>query len=524
MHPQFNEIIKNFETQNYPLAEKIAINLLNSNPNDYQILKTLGVIYLVQEKNDAAIECLLKCYEFNKNDYDVVNNLSYLFLENQDFHKSTTYSYKAISLDAAQINAYINIAKAFFIKRDYEKSIDYFEKAINIISGIEHLDTFSCIDYFDALLANSQKIKCLEQIRRRQSKNFNSDIFYYLSSLSPNDILETDLKIAEQLIKNANLEKNLIKRTEILISIYFGLAMYFLNSNVKDQNKAENYFYKGNIEINKILRYMPLNEQKRTIQIKKIFSQDINLDIPKDKGKGLIFIVGLPRSGTTLVESMVASYQDVISGGELKIGNILFAKFSTIFDNQKNVFTSQDIEDFGNEYIRRVDFIKGSKSFLIDKLPSNYNNIGIINLALPGAKIIHISRDPWDNAISLFQQRYIKNVPYSSSFFNIGLIVSNYLHIMNYWRINSYYSNVMDVQYEQLVQNESEIGNKIFDFCGFSTGYNPKFRENFFSNTASKNQINKPVHTQSIKKTMFEASKSDFYQALENQNSFWDKN
>lgn len=524
MHPQFNEIIKNFEAQNYPLAEKIAATLLISSPNDYEILKTLGVIYLVQEKNNEAIECLLKCYALNKNDYDVVNNLSFLYLEIQDFQKSTLYSNKAISINSQQINAYINIAKIHFVKRDYERSIEYFQSAIKVANGIENLDAFSSIDYFDALLANKEKAKCLEQLRIRQSKNFNFDIFYYLSSLSPDSISDKDLKFAEQWIQKANLEKNLVKRSEILIGIYFGLATYYLNSNKKDHDKAEGYFYKGNSEINKILRYMPLNEQKRTILIKKNFPKGLKLNIPIDRGKGLIFIVGLPRSGTTLLESIVASYEDTISGGELKIGSVLSEGFKNIHGHKQKDISSQDIEEFGIEYIKRVDFIKGSKSFLIDKLPSNYYNIGLINLALPAAKILHISRNVWDNAISLFQQRYVKNVPYSSSFFNIALITSNYLHIMDYWKRNNYYKNVMDIEYEQLVQNEVEMGNKIFDFCGLPTTYNPSLRENFFSNTASKNQINKPVHARSIKKNMFESSKSDFYQALESQNNFWSRN
>ena len=100
----------------------------------------------------------------------------------------------------------------------------------------------------------------------------------------------------------------------------------------------------------------------------------------------------------------------------------------------------------------RTNFIRKFK-YIVDKLPENFLYLGIIMKLLPKAKIIRTFRDPWDVAISLYKQRYVTNIPYSASFFNIGVFMSNFEAINNYWsdHINTK-SNLMDVKYEHLVE------------------------------------------------------------------------
>ena len=168
----------------------------------------------------------------------------------------------------------------------------------------------------------------------------------------------------------------------------------------------------------------------------------------------------------------------------------------------------------------RIKFIRQDNKFFIDKLPGNYQSIGYINYIFPKAKIIYVRRDPWDNAISLFKQFYVSNIPYASTFFNIAVIYANHEELIRYWG-NTLNVDFLTIEYEDLVKNTSETAELIFDHCNISHKYNPEKRKKFFARTASKNQVNKDVHTSSIGKKSFENYKEEFQNYLENQREYW---
>ena len=143
---------------------------------------------------------------------------------------------------------------------------------------------------------------------------------------------------------------------------------------------------------------------------------------------------------------------------------------------------------------------------------------------LPKAKIIRTFRDPWDVAISLYKQRYVTNIPYSASFFNIGVFMSNFEAINNYWsdHINTK-SNLMDVKYEHLVDNPSFYQKRMYDFFELQSDFDEEKRRSFFSQTASIRQIGSPVHTKSVQKMEFLGQKDDFYEAIKMQRAYWQK-
>ena len=180
----------------------------------------------------------------------------------------------------------------------------------------------------------------------------------------------------------------------------------------------------------------------------------------------------MPRSGTTLIESIIASAPDTISGGELISFYDLIK--ASLENDQDSVFH----EDPGTIYENRIKFIRQDNKFFIDKLPGNYQSIGYINYIFPKAKIIYVRRDPWDNAISLFKQFYVSNIPYASTFFNIAVIYANHEELIRYWG-NTLNIDFLTIEYEDLVKKTSEMAELIFDHCNISHKYNPEKRKNF---------------------------------------------
>ena len=133
-----------------------------------------------------------------------------------------------------------------------------------------------------------------------------------------------------------------------------------------------------------------------------------------------------------------------------------------------------------------------------------------------------ILRDPWDVAVSLFKQRYVTNIPYASSMFNIGVTLANFEASILFWqKQNVVDENIFTIKYEDLVKNFDEYQNKLYEFCEIKAAYEPEKRERFFAKTATIYQVQNKIHTESVKKEEFLSLKSEFVDAFNSQREFW---
>jgi len=283
---------------------------------------------------------------------------------------------------------------------------------------------------------------------------------------------------------------------------------------------SEGCYIKANDISSKVQRFQPLEHQRHIKNIKKIFLKQkgvIKNNYDQTLGKENIFVVGMPRSGTTLVESMIASNDNVISGGEMISMPQLLRKYY-----EKDVTELPDLSEIAKNYTERMNFIRQNKSFFLDKLPANFYHIGIILLALPQAKIIHIQRDPWDVAISLFKQLYISNIPFASKFFSIACTIANYQHLMSFWEENLPHK-IHHIKYEDLVSSPQEHGQEMFNFIKLNEKFDLGKRGSFFSRTASKVQVKQEIHTKSLKKEEFIEFKEKFMDDYRQQEKYWEK-
>ena len=246
-------------------------------------------------------------------------------------------------------------------------------------------------------------------------------------------------------------------------------------------------------------------------KVKNFNAKNIN------KGKDNIFILGMPRSGTTLTESIITANTEVFGGGELMSFYDLTYR---LLINEK--YDENSFEMVGEQYIKRAEFLLTKQNKIADKLPNNYAFIGHIRKFLPGAKIVLVLRNPWDLAVSLYKQRYVTNISFSSSFFNLGVQMANFEACILYWKkMGILDENVMILNYEKLVKNFDEYQGKLYSFCEISSKYEPEKREGFFAKTASINQVQNKIHTESLKKNNFADLRPEFQEAFYSQREFW---
>ena len=218
-----------------------------------------------------------------------------------------------------------------------------------------------------------------------------------------------------------------------------------------------------------------------------------------------IFIVGMHRSGTTLVERMLGNHPKVAEGGELyDFPAGLRMALDRHFNGPSDAEAARradgiDFAALGRDYIERVRWRAAGRPFLVDKLPSNFLNIGFLHRALPGARVIHMRRGAMDTCFSNLKELFSAACPYSYDQGELADFYLGYRGLMAHWHgVAPGY--VLDVEYEALARDPEAGARRILAFCGLD--FDPACLDPGGNirpvNTASSAQVREPIHTRSI--------------------------
>lgn len=218
-----------------------------------------------------------------------------------------------------------------------------------------------------------------------------------------------------------------------------------------------------------------------------------------------IFIVGMPRSGTSLVEKIIASHSEVHGAGEL---HNMFALGTRYFLRQSGDFRFQALDSYapdtfeivGKAYLEQIAALNSDAGRVTDKLPFNMMMAGLIRIALPNARIIHCVRDAKDNCLSIFKQNFTTaNYRFAYNLKTIAQFHNQYRMLMRHWHV-AMPGAIYDVCYESLARNPEQEIRKLLDACGLD------FQERCLRfektaavvKTASAFQVRQPMYTSSV--------------------------
>lgn len=526
MNAELSKIIDLINSKEYSKALKAINNNLKLNPSSFSLNKAQGIAFLGLEKYNLALRVFNKCFEMKSDDYEINVNLAFLFNKVQDYKNSLKFSENALKIKDDMPEVYHNIGLAYLNIFDLEKAEKYFLKSIELRGGLDNLEIFRFKDtlnyYTDVLIAKGD----IESFKTVSQKILDKDVFFgdmfrKVHRNDPDAIKEKHLKTLYRTLQELESFKDLLNRNLTKSSIYFCLAEYFSST---DRQKSEEYYIQSNQIISEIQRGSFYDQQIYIKKIIKFFDQvdykKLSSNIPNDRGDGLIFIIGMPRSGTTLLESIISTAEDCVAGGEKLFFAVHCDPILNRFSHDDNDVEDNMFYNLGENYLDIIDIQRKGKKFFIDKLPENYLYYKFIKSALPKAKFIHIHRDPWDNAISIYKQNFVKDIYYGSSFFGIGIQYANYEHLMDMWKKETDH-NILDIRYDDLVTKTKGCINQIWEFCNLKGEFDENKRKKYFAQTASKQQVSKSIYTSSVGKKEFEDKKSEFTENLENQRKYW---
>ncbi len=254
--------------------------------------------------------------------------------------------------------------------------------------------------------------------------------------------------------------------------IHFALGKAY--DDTRQFDLAFAHFSKGNALWRSLIRY----DEAATLDHLRLTAEVFNASfLGRFRGSGdpspaPIFIVGMPRTGSTLVEQILASHPSVSAGGELMLlPNIANNPpgHAGVAQAYPACYSSLDIAAFtklGNAYLQGIPPLPADKLRITDKLPGNFIHLGLIHLILPNAIIIHTVRNPADTCLSCFSKLFTAGVPYSRDLHELARYFKGYLRLMNHWRSVLPGGKILDVCYEDLVNDLQGQSRRIVAHCG----------------------------------------------------------
>lgn len=286
---------------------------------------------------------------------------------------------------------------------------------------------------------------------------------------------------------------------------------YALAKELEDLEEFErsfDYLARGATARRRQMQYDVERDLETMAAIRRVFSAGKLQASPPGYGNSEpIFILGMPRTGTTLVERILGGHSDVQSAGELP--NFAIEMMRLVREASAGARPSRDevvalsagidFARLGEAYIESTRDKTGSSPHFIDKMPLNYLYVGLINLALPGAKIVHVQRDPMDTCYAVFKNLFVDAYPFSYDLRELAHYYVAYHELMQHWHA-ALPGKIHTLRYEDLVNDVEKESRRLVAFCGLE--WQPTILDfharNEASTTASAAQVRQPVYSRSV--------------------------
>jgi len=484
-----------FKSRKYSEAQKSVEKLISTHPKIVFLYNILGLILTEKRKIDEAIKVFKKGISINPNHAMIYNNLGLAYKLKDDYVNSEISYKKSIEIDKNISETHNNLGNLYIHLNKHEKGINSYKQSIIVNKNF-------FVGHYNLGLAY-KSIGRFEEAKK-----------YLLEATKLNPNFFTAHRILSQIIKYNNNEKHFDTLKKIyqkenakkqdMSEISFALGKAY--EDIRDFDNAYKFFDIGNRIKRTNVKFSIKKEVKNFERIKKIFSKNIYNNVNKESAsKTIIFIVGMPRSGTTLVEQIISNHPKVYGGDELNILPNLVKKYFNDFEDEPLIhildkYNKNDFQKIGEEYIFELKKISNIDSFATDKLTLNFKWIGIIKLILPKSKIINCMRNREDTCFSIFKNYFTSNeLTFAYDINDIVDYYNLYYDLMNHWR--SILPNfIYDIDYEKLI-NKPEIQMKeLLNFCNLNWDDNClKFYNNKRAiKTASDTQVRKKLYDTSI--------------------------
>ncbi len=455
------------------------------------IYNILSLAYQSLGKFGLSVEVMEEALQKNAKNPYFLNNMGISQHKLENFELAEYYFKRGLESAPNYINILNNIGN---LKKDLNlqnEAINFYKKSLFIKEDLIETQLNLAIIYTTMGKFDDSKYH-LKKILKINPKFTEADRL--ISVFTKYDKNNNHFKSMIDKIKNNSLNKNQ------LMHLHFALGKSFEDME-KYKESFDNYT-KANQYLNEVVYYDIDKDITNFENIKKKISYLQNIKIERNLRK-IIFIVGMPRSGTSLVEQIISSHSMVFGGGELPfLSNVIQKQIleNNKFDNFKNDDLSKLLKMSQEEYISKISQINSSNKSFTDKAPLNFKYIGFIKNIFPNSKIINCNRNPIDICWSNYKNFFSVTLPFSNNLDDIANFYSLYQDYIKFWK-KSFADDIYDLNYEKLIQKPKTEIQKLLSFCDLEWDENClKHESNPRSiKTASWAQARKPIYKSAIK-------------------------
>lgn len=499
-------------------------------PNNVDALNDLGMLLTSMAKPKDAIPLLMRAIHTKPDHFGAHFNLGNAFDDSGNPRAAETHYRIAIGYKPDYLPPYLkltqiltNLARAEEGERLIREGIKHYPKSAAAYNRLgDALDRQGRLE--EAMEAHKKALKL-------QPDNPNVHVSYARSLASFGKMDEAQAEFDTILARHPNLvsahfQLSRIKKyrpgdpqVETMQALYesgdltptqrstMGFALAKAYEDIKDYKTAVPFMIEANRLRRTQIDYSDAETERSFAAIKAAFTPEVmakfeNVGNPDPTP---IFVVGMPRSGTTLTEQIIASHPDVVGVGETSILAAMEARWKAELEvetlAEAAAKTSPEfLAELGRAYVHQVRKYSADARFIVDKMPANYQHLGFIKLILPNAKIVHCRRGPADNCLSIYKLSFNKQAQaFGYDMTELGQFYRRYLDLMDYWQ-NLFPGWIFDSQYEELVADQEGKSRALLEHCGLD------WREEVLDfhrsdrsvHTASIAQVRQPIYATSV--------------------------
>ena len=469
-------------------------DVLVKDANSFEANYALGVVYDSAGRTDLALPLLRNAVRLRPNSFDALLRLGTVERDQGLLAEALAHLEVAATIEPDNTIAHSALGSVYIDRNDQNAAIKVLLAALALEPENSEINTKLASLY--AMSGDAEKAAARFRTAIRHDSRCG-EAHYGLAFLQAMTEHGDDIAAMEQVLRSEKLADS----DRVLVGLALGKAY----EDLKQYDRSFELTYQAN-QLQLKLTHYSFAEHKQIFDRHK---QALNQDFIKHCENSLIgddmpvFVLGMPRSGTSLVEQILASHPSVYGAGEVEYARFLADDVRRMtgkpFPEDIGTLAPERLRELGLEYIRRLKESAGQAQRAVDKLPHNFLRVGLFAALMPNAKVVLCDRDPVDNCVSIYQRQFSADHGYASDLTDLGEYYRLYEELMCFW-MELFPGRIYRISYELLVSNPDEQIKKLLQYCELP------FHENCLSFyaadrlviTPSSMQVRQPMHTRSV--------------------------
>lgn len=499
-------------------------------PDYAEALSNIGAVLLEQNEPEQAKDALERAIALNANHAEANCNMGMVLVSLERHAEAVSWLERALQLRPNYLEAHLGVAIAAIESEAYEVATRHAEyaralpitkaKQFAMLATVyrevgkdalsrEMLDAACAIepDHKETLAALGHQL--MEDGKMEEAER----LLLRAISLYP-DHLPARFQFAQ--VRKVKAEDENLSALQSLaldemspekqIPLHFALGKCY--DDLKQYDKAFPHYMAGCKLKRAKFDYDADATAKQFDELKQLFNKDYidSLRGSGDPSATPIFVLGMPRSGTTLTEQILASHPDVFGAGELpdilRVAHRKTKPETTTFPANLGHLDAAMLKTWGADYVAGLKERAPNAKHITDKMPANFFAVPLIHLMLPNAKIIHVNRNPVDTCLSCYTRLFHRKQEHTYDLAELGRYYADYARLMDHWRTVLPADAFLDIVYEDIVADQEKASRRLLDWCGLEWNdacldFHKTERQ---VRTASVTQVRQPIYTSSVER------------------------